>query len=178
MSTENLRVEDVDAMDKGDLEKFVAKHEIEVTGTGAGGNILKTDLEVAVKRYLEQLAASDPEPAAAEPAADAEGEQPAEDQPDAAPSESEGAEPPAAEPAAAADTQVDDEDDDEEPAGDYVEVRLKIERTTGDGDWWDPFSGHAMHHSVDVCPINGARRDGDEAVLVVPAEEAGRYGDR
>ncbi len=151
MTTETLRVEDLDATPKGDLEKFAADNDIKVEGTGAGGNILKTDLERDIATYLEEQA-----PGFAHPAPEADDDQPAAEADDIEP-----------EPA-----------DEPEPSGEYVEVRREIVRTTIDGDWWDPFSDHAMHHSVDVCPVNGARRDGDEAVLRVPAEEADRYADR
>ncbi|HYI80009.1 MAG TPA: hypothetical protein VEW67_04040 [Thermoleophilaceae bacterium] len=166
MTTESLRVEDLDATPKAELEKFVADNDIKVEGTGAGGNVLKPDLERAITRYLEE------QPAAADSAPD--------DDPDAAVAAGGDAadDTPADEPAADPADEVDADEPEAEPSGEYVEVRRKIERTTIDGDWWDPFSDHSMHHSVDVCPVNGARRDGDEAVLLVPAEEADRYADR
>ncbi|MGH2878944.1 MAG: hypothetical protein ACRDK4_04970 [Solirubrobacteraceae bacterium] len=58
-----------------------------------------------------------------------------------------------------------------------VEIRRPIAHVTERGDWLDPFSGLTVYYGADTCRRSGAVRDGDEAVLTVPAEEAEQYGD-
>lgn len=55
-----------------------------------------------------------------------------------------------------------------EPAeGKRKEERRKIETVSERGDWLDPFSGLTVAAGNEVNPTNGARREGDEAVLYV-----------
>jgi hypothetical protein len=55
----------------------------------------------------------------------------------------------------------------EKQASGRREERKPIETTTPRGDWVDPFSGLTVAMGNEVNPTNGARREGDEAVIWV-----------